>query len=96
MYLFSFLDVALAKIGHSVSHGSSNGNSTNPKTSKVEEQKMKGGEQTYLKSFFKEHRSMQMFSSTVQEPSEDPLHHFYLMKNGKVLTKHRQSSLAAN
>ncbi|XP_008412023.1 patatin-like phospholipase domain-containing protein 2 [Poecilia reticulata] len=74
-------DVALAKIGHSVSHGSSNGNSTSPKTSKVEEQKMKGGEQTELKTSFKEHRIMQMFSSTVQEPSEDPLHHFHLMKN---------------
>ncbi|XP_014886654.1 patatin-like phospholipase domain-containing protein 2 [Poecilia latipinna] len=82
-------DVALAKVGRSVSHRSSNGNSTSPNTSKVEEQKMKGGEQTDLKTSFKEHRSMQMFSSTVQEPSEDPLHHFYLMKNvlmGNVTT----------
>ncbi|XP_054905556.1 patatin-like phospholipase domain-containing protein 2 isoform X2 [Poeciliopsis prolifica] len=73
-------DVGLAKIGRSVSRGLSNGNSTSPKTSK-EEQKMKGGEQTNLKTAFKEHGSMQMFSSTVQEPIEDPLHHFYLMKN---------------
>ncbi|XP_043973288.1 patatin-like phospholipase domain-containing protein 2 [Gambusia affinis] len=82
-------DVALAKIGVSVSHWFSNGNSTNPKTSKVEEQKMNGGEQTDPKTVFKEHRSMQMFSSTVQEPREDPLHHFYLMKNvlmGNVTT----------
>ncbi|KAM4738315.1 patatin-like phospholipase domain-containing protein 2 [Anableps anableps] len=81
-------DVALARVGHSVPQGCSNGN--NPKmdlkTSKVEEKEMKGREQTDLKTSFEEHRSMQMFSSTMQEPTEDPLHHFYLMKNGKVVT----------
>ncbi|MEQ2158966.1 hypothetical protein GOODEAATRI_017577, partial [Goodea atripinnis] len=80
-------DVALAMVGHSVLQGSSNCNPANPKmdlkTSKLEEQEMKGGEQTNLKTSLEDHRSMQMFNSTVEESTVDPLYHFDLMK--KVL-----------
>lgn len=77
-------------VGHSVPQGSSKSNSANPMmdqgTYKVEEQEMKEGGQADLKTSSEEHRSMQMFNLAMQEPIEDPLRNFYLMRNGKVVS----------
>ncbi|XP_038142275.1 patatin-like phospholipase domain-containing protein 2 isoform X1 [Cyprinodon tularosa] len=86
-------DVALGVKGHSIAQRSLNHNPANSKmdlnTPKVEEQEMKEAEQTDLKTSLEESRSMQMFNSTMQEPIEDPLPHFDIMKNvlmGNVTT----------